>query len=146
MVVTTVREELQQGYNAGYEFLGDALDLIVSDKPDDEYDIRDNTVIHLKRIHSSREKIDSNLDPGEADSLYHALINGRVLATDDRDARQLARELDVPVTGSLGILVRGIKQDKITVSTANEWLSEWQDAGYHSPVDDMRELSDKYTE
>jgi len=62
------------------------------------------------------------LDPGEAQALVAALSAGGTLATDDGPARSLASEYDIAVTGSIGLLVRGVVRNELSVETADTWL------------------------
>lgn len=148
LTVSAVNEELQHGYDDGYEFLENALDYMIFEGSkalnDPNYNRQNYNSILISNVSVKRDEIKRKLEAGEAEALYYALLYGGVLATDDGDARELAREYDVSVTGSLGLLVKGIKQEEVTVSVANEWLSEWQSTGYYSPVDDVRELSDRF--
>jgi len=50
----------------------------------------------------------------------------------------------VPVTGSIGLLVLGIKREHIDSETADEWLEVWRDErGYYAPVENVTELLDE---
>lgn len=75
------------------------------------------------------------LDPGEAQALAVATVVDGVLVTDDGDARATARERGVGVTGSIGLLVRFVEDDRISAATADEFLKRWIDeAGFRSPA------------
>lgn len=65
--------------------------------------------------------------------------NGRIL-TDDRDARKLAAQLKIPVSGTLGVLLRLVEIDTLTLFEANEFLSRMVSKGYRSPVLKLEEL------
>ena len=65
--------------------------------------------------------------------------NGRIL-TDDRDARKLAAQLKVPVSSTLGILLRLVQIDVLTLTDANEILGRMIRKGYRSPVQKFEEL------
>jgi predicted nucleic acid-binding protein len=65
------------------------------------------------------------------------------LVTDDLDARRAAHSLGVAVTGSIGVLVAGIKAGLITLKEGNLLLNNMVAAGFRSPVrslDDFLEL------
>lgn len=80
------------------------------------------------------------LNAGEASCLaVAARRNGRVL-TDDRDARKLAAQLKIPVSGTLGILLRLVQIDVLTTPEANEFLGQMIAAGYRSPVEKLEDL------
>ena len=86
------------------------------------------------------QKLVARVNVGEASCLAVASYrNGRFL-TDDRDARKLAAQLQVPISGTLGILQRLVKLDLMTVATANQILSSMIAKGYRSPVRTLDEL------
>jgi predicted nucleic acid-binding protein len=77
---------------------------------------------------------------GECTCIAVAKHRNGVFVTDDRRARQVALELGVRVTGTLGILVVAVERKKITLKEANQLLVEMIERGYHSPVDDLGSL------
>jgi predicted nucleic acid-binding protein len=84
---------------------------------------------HLERVNA-----------GEAACLaVAARRNGRIL-TDDRDARKLAAQLKVPVSGTLGILLRLVQIEALTLPEANRILGEMIHKEYRSPVDKLDDL------
>lgn len=127
--VPTVEAELERGVEAGYAFLESALTVVGSDVP------------VLEPPEPVPNRIAVALDPGEAEALAVADALDGTLVSDDGDARTLADREDVPITGSLGVLARGVVQEKVDVETANSWLDTWQtEHEYYSPVDDVSEL------
>lgn len=54
------------------------------------------------------------VDYGERHALTFARQRGYAIATDDMEARRLA-EYDIPRTGSLGIVVRGIERGPVAL-------------------------------
>lgn len=84
--------------------------------------------------------LSARVNSGEAACLAAASQrNGRIL-TDDRDARKLAAQLKVPVSGTLGILLRLIQTDVLTLAEANEILGQMIAKGYRSPVGKLEEI------
>jgi len=82
--------------------------------------------------------VQTRLDPGEAEALVAAHTAGGTLVTDDGAARTLAAEYDVVLTGSIGLLVRGVVREELTVETADQWLTTWIDErNYYAPVDSV---------
>jgi predicted nucleic acid-binding protein len=82
----------------------------------------------------------SRLNPGEAACLAMALIRkGRIL-TDDRDAREFARHLTIPLSGTLGVLARLIDLGVLNLDDADALLSQMMTAGYRSPVTSLQDL------
>lgn len=62
------------------------------------------------------------------------------LVTDDGPARALAADYDLALTGSIGLLVRGVVLEELTVETADQWLTMWiEERNYYSPVDSVAE-------
>lgn len=131
--VPAVRAELEQGVQM-YEFLDDALDHIGDDI----------SVLGTDGSSGTEKKaIRSRLDSGEAESLLAARGHDGTVATDDLAARDVASEYGIPVTGSVGLLVVGIQRDTVNISTANQWLDDWQRTrGYYAPAERLEELLD----
>lgn len=133
IVVPAVRDEIEQGRQFGHEYLDSAVEafgngLRVSDVSPETED----------------EQFRERLDAGEADALRGAVERDGTLATDDLAARRLADERDVPVTGSIGILVLGIERGDIDSETADEWLDTWRETrGYYAPVESVAEVLDE---
>ena len=71
------------------------------------------------------DEILDRMDHGEAYALRAAIVENGTLATDDLAARELADEQGIPVTGSIGLLVRLIRRDVFTVDEADDVLSRW---------------------
>lgn len=127
--VPAVQTELEHGIAEGYTFLKRADAALDEEIP----------VVDLPT--PVPEEIATALDPGEAEAIHVAQSGGGTLVSDNRDARTLAETEELPVTGSLGVLVRGIKQDELDVETADSWLKHWQqEHEYYSPVESVSEL------
>ena len=133
VVVPAVRDEIEQGVDLGHTFLTSAVEafdrwLEVSDVPPE----------------IGRASLRERLDPGEAEALRGTVERDGTIATDDLAARRLATGLDVPVTGSVGLLVLGIKREHIDSETADKWIETWRDErGYYAPVESVTELLDE---
>lgn len=82
----------------------------------------------------------AGLDLGETHALHAAQEFDGSIATDDRAARSVAKTLEIPVTGSLGVLVRAVHEDSLDRDDADERLQQWRNGGYHSPVTSITEL------
>jgi predicted nucleic acid-binding protein len=129
--VPAVKGEMSQGYDAGYTYLKNAVDVLEAG----EIQIKESAATELQEEYP---EIQQRLDLGEAEALVAALTNGGTLASDDAQGRSLASSYDVPVTGSIGLLVRGIVEGQLTVETADEWLTTWVDKrNYFSPVESV---------
>jgi predicted nucleic acid-binding protein len=74
------------------------------------------------------------LGEGEAACLAVARERGYKLATDDKDARRLARQLGISLTGTIGILAIWAKQDQLPLVEGDRFLHEMIASGYRSPL------------
>jgi len=81
-----------------------------------------------------------HLGEGEASCLAVAVQRGYKVATDDKDARRLARQLGVPLTGTVGILAVLVKKGHINLAEGNRLLREMIAAGYRSPMVTLEEV------
>lgn len=132
-VVPAVKEELEEGRRFGHEFLEEALEVVGTDL---------ELVDDLGG--ADRGQFRERLDPGEADSVRAAIESGGTLATDDATARTVARGHDVDVTGSIGLLVIGIKRRVLDVETADLWLDTWRnERSCYAPVDNVSDVLDE---
>lgn len=133
VVVPAVRDEIEQGRQFGHEYLDSAVDAFGDG-------LRVSDVSPETEDEQSRER----LDAGEAEAFRGAVEYDGTLATDDLAARRLADERDVPVTGSIGILVLGIERGHIDSETADKWLDTWRETrGYYAPVESVEEVLDE---
>jgi predicted nucleic acid-binding protein len=80
------------------------------------------------------ETLREYLGEGEASCLAAARERGDRLATDDKDARRLARQLGISVTGTMGILAMLVKQGQISLVEGDRLLQDMVAAGYRSPL------------
>jgi predicted nucleic acid-binding protein len=75
-----------------------------------------------------------SLGLGEASSIAVAKRRGFRFASDDRVARTEAARLGVPLTGTLGILVKAARGGICDLRTADAHLGKMIEAGFFSPV------------
>ena len=80
------------------------------------------------------ETFSTRLGRGEPSWPAVARSRGALFATDDADARAAARRLDVPITGTLGILGLAVRLGLLTLTQANALLADMVRAGYRSPL------------
>jgi predicted nucleic acid-binding protein len=80
------------------------------------------------------ETFHEHLGEGEASCLTVAKARGYKLATDDKDARRLARQLGISLTGTIGILATLVKQGQILLVEGDRFLHEMIASGYRSPL------------
>lgn len=78
------------------------------------------------------------LDLGETASICYAIEhNADLVLLDERDGRRVARRHDLDVTGIIGILLRGAKDDNVDVKRELDALREagfWISDGLYSPI------------
>ena len=81
-----------------------------------------------------------HLNAGEAACLAIAIIRKCRVLTDDRDAREMARNLQIPLSGTLGALIRLVDLHYFSLDKADALLHQMIAAGYHSPVTSLQSL------
>jgi predicted nucleic acid-binding protein len=81
-----------------------------------------------------------SLHRGEAASLAIAIQRGWAFFSDDARARQIGRSLQVLVSGTLGVLLRAVKTQCLSLAEADALLDQMIRAGYRSPYTDLAEL------
>lgn len=81
------------------------------------------------------------LHAGERACLSIARQRSWGLLTDDRSARQQAAAWNIPLSGTIGVLLEAIENDVLTLDAANAVLTDMiVRANYRSPVADLGEL------
>jgi predicted nucleic acid-binding protein len=80
------------------------------------------------------------LGAGERACLAACYYRKGVFASDDRDARTQAQQLQIPLIGTVGILVLCVRRQVLVAGEAQELLSRMIAFGYRSPVMDIKEL------
>lgn len=74
----------------------------------------------------------TRLGSGERSCLAVAVRHQGLLATDDRDARRIARQQSVPLTGTIGILALCVRRGYLSREEANGLLAEMTALGYRA--------------
>ena len=83
------------------------------------------------------EQLRTRLNAGEAACLALAAMRGYRVFTDDRDAREIARQMQIPISGPVGLLARLVQQNQLALQQANDLLSQMIAAGYRAPITDL---------
>lgn len=78
--------------------------------------------------------LSTSLGDGESSCLALAVHRGYIFACDDRLARNEATRLGVKLTGTIGILIKAVRLDLLTVKQANAILRAMVKAGFYAPV------------
>lgn len=79
-------------------------------------------------------RISVSLGDGESSCLALAAERGYVFACDDRLARSEAVRLGIPLTGTIGILIKAVRIGLIDLKKANTVLKRMVAAGFYAPV------------
>jgi predicted nucleic acid-binding protein len=96
-------------------------------------DLKVVTLTEEESIFASR--LSSRLAAGERSCLAVAAHRHGLLVSDDLDARRTARDLGIPTTGTVGILVLCVQHGYLSREEENDLLTEMIRLGYRSPVD-----------
>jgi len=75
-----------------------------------------------------------HLGKGEASCIAAAKIRSGIVVTDDRATRKICRQLEIPVTGTVGIFKASVLSGQLSLATADTHLKEMITAGFYSPV------------
>jgi predicted nucleic acid-binding protein len=79
-------------------------------------------------------RISVSLGDGESSCLALAAQRGYVCACDDRLARSEAVRLGIPLTGTVGILIKAVRIGVIDIKKANAVLKRMTAAGFYAPL------------
>ncbi len=90
-----------------------------------------------KRLFGSLSR---SLGLGEASTIAVAESRRYLFASDDRVARTEAAALGVPLTGTLGILIRTVRTGVCDLQAADRCHARMVKEGFFSPVRSMREI------
>ena len=129
-ITTEVYAEIQDGLAEGYDF-----DIGIESHM---YPLASDGWLHLTSLEGEEElrifsHMPAALHRAEASCLGVAVRRGMAFLTDDARARSGARELQVLVSGTLGILVRAVTEEHLSLEVADSVLNQMIKAGYHSP-------------
>lgn len=132
-----IYHEIQEGQNLGYSFYTGIEQHIHPFNP--------NGWLHLVTMTEAEllllPLLPTHLHGGEIACLCIAHQRGWGFLTDDRAARKQAQAWQIPVSGTLGILVLAIQDALLTVEDGNAILQAMiQHAKYRSPVTDLAQL------
>jgi predicted nucleic acid-binding protein len=83
------------------------------------------------RLGSARTHLGVDGESGDVGLLAHAMATGEsmVAVTDDRPLRQTCKALSVPVSGSLGVVIRGVERGEIAGAEAKDLVYAMDEVG-----------------
>lgn len=128
-----VGQELKQGVESGYTY----LDIVYQELNTNWLRILGPTSTIEHRL---RTELDKTIDSGEASCLVLAISRQLTFVTDDKVARQVAQARNVPLTGTLGILAKSVRESYLSLPEANTILTTMIQHDYRSLVDSLDEL------
>ncbi|WP_380679532.1 hypothetical protein [Salinigranum sp. GCM10025319] len=134
-----VQAELDAGVGAGYDDLARALDWL-RDPLDPDPDESPGIAVAGSLVRQRKPELRDRLAASDASVLYQAWAANVPLATDDRDVRTVADSYAVPVTGSLGLVVRAVEHGELSIETAEAALETWRSEGHAVAIDGVADL------
>jgi predicted nucleic acid-binding protein len=132
-----VMEEILRGLDAGYEYLQSVREALSPLSDAGWLPMLTDQTPQEQALHS---ELPLALGPGEASCLVMAITRGLILATDDLAVRRAASERGVRLTGTLGILIRLVREGYLALPDANTILARMISLRYRSPVERLDEL------
>jgi predicted nucleic acid-binding protein len=127
--------EIEEGLAAGYEHLRSVR--AASLDPKGWLSV---LTLETPRAQALYIELTSSLGAGEAFCLALAYTRDLILATDDLAARRKAGTLHIRLTGTLGILIRSVRENALTLEQANRILARMISLRYRSPVSRLDDL------
>jgi predicted nucleic acid-binding protein len=94
----------------------------------------------LGLLHKLWDTLFSTLHSGEASCLSIAYHRQWTLLSDDKAARQASANMQVPVSGTVGVLLALVKRRLLPVDEADGVLEHMIQSGYYSPVASLKEI------
>ncbi len=138
-ISTDVYAEIEDGVLAGYDYLAEIQQYVQPFTADGWIVLTSPTapdeIAHMATL-------PARLHRGEASSLVIAARRGWLFLTDDRSARAIAQAQGIHISGTVGCLLLGIRQQHWSIADANQWLTLMIGEGYRSPVDDLQLVID----
>jgi predicted nucleic acid-binding protein len=119
--------EVLRGFRQGHADLENLVKLLADGWPRQEELLTPTE----RQLYAS---ISISLGDGESSCLAIAAQRGFVFACDDRLARSEAVRLSIPLTGTIGILIKAVRTSVIDIKKANAILKRMIQAGFYSPV------------
>lgn len=129
--------EIQTGLEQGYTFYAGVEQLL--------FPLAEEGWLKLTAMQNEAERILygnllGKLHHGEASCLAIAHERNWLFLTDDNAARAAGKRLQIPISGTLGTLVRLIKQEQLSFDDAEKMLKKLIANGYYAPVNSMNEI------
>lgn len=131
-ITSEIYDEILDGVNAGHEGLA-SIGLLLKSKS--------LKIVHLlENEHEAYRMHLQYLGRGESSAIAIALHRKKVLVSDDMAARNIARQLKIDFTGTIGILKGSVKDKLISVQEADSILKKMIKSGFYSPVNSISQI------
>ena len=82
-----------------------------------------------------------HLGRGEASCIAIADNRNTTMVSDDRAARSRCIQMNIPVTGTIGILKASVIDGLLTTANADEILQKMVEKGFYSPIRSMADIT-----
>lgn len=139
-ICRAVQREIQAGIESGWKYpwlrsrtrlqaINQALEHGWLQFPDEEVN-PDEEVVELRLALEYGQRFGA----GEAEAMAIARTRNWVFASDDGSARRFAKEQGIRVTGTLGVLVKAVSVERLSVFNADAIHAHMIDEGYRSPL------------
>lgn len=86
-------------------------------------------------------ELSARFGKGEASCLAVAIFRGLKILTDDLDVRKFAQRRGIPISGTVGVLVLAVLNERISRDEGNRLLSGMIDKGFYSPVKRLDDIT-----
>jgi predicted nucleic acid-binding protein len=132
-----VFEEIQTGLLQGQMFYDNLAEQI--------FPFSETGWLHLTALKSTEEfklfgQLLLTLHSGEASCLSIAYHRHWAFLTDDKVARQASQARQVPVTGTLGVLLSLVKHQRLSLSEGDVVLQQMIRKNYYSPITSLGQI------
>jgi predicted nucleic acid-binding protein len=132
-----VSEEILRGLDAGYEYLRSVRDALMPLSPTGWLPV---LTVETSEEQALYRELSPSLGNGEASCLAVAIARELMLGSDDLAVRKAAKARDVRLTGTVGILIRLVREDRLSLEDANAILARMIALRYRSPVESLDDL------
>ena len=129
--------EIQTGLEQGYTFYA-SIERILFPLAEDGWLKLTSMQTEAERVQYGKQL--GKLHHGEASCLAIAHERNWMFLTDDKAARAAGKRLGIPISGTLGSLVRLIKQEQLAFDDAENMLKKLIANGYYAPVTSLSEI------
>ena len=132
-----VFDEIQAGLNQGYLFYSE-IDQVI-------FPFSQTGWLHLTALNSPDEfqlfgHLRTTLHSGEASCLAIAYHRQWTFLSDNKAARKASITLEVPVSGTLGVLLSLVRLGDLALPEADAILKQMMLSGYRSPITSLNEI------